>query len=408
MENVDDAHKGSHEGSHGSSRNIKRAMATTKRRGRGEGSVAKRTRKLPSGATVTDWVVRIHIGYGADGRRLRRWFCAPTKAAVLLKVEQEQARHGGAVPRLAPVSMTVAAYLESWLSNMMGARSPLTITAYRRRLELYAIPEIGKVRLASLDGERIAELYRNLRARGVSADNVQKTHKALRRAMNVAIGRGLITRNPTAHIERPRHSPEPGIALTIDQVRVFLAAIRGHRLEAMWWTATFGAMRPGELFALDVADLALDAARIDVRHNLEDDGGRQKLVGAKAHSERSVPIALDVVAVLRAHVAALPTGTTIAFPSPRGFRLRLGRVNPALAVVCAAAGLPRLTSHDLRHTGITLFARTGAHITVARDIAGHTTTDMTAGVYTHTSADMHRSAVIAVAAAVLRPGPDLS
>ena len=247
-------------------------MAAKRRRDRGDGSLFPRTRTLPSGLVVKDWVAVRSLGYDETGKRIRRTFYGRTKAAVQLKVEQARAAAGGT---LAPLNVTtVKDYFESWLADLERSRSPLTVTGYRQRLNLYAFPNIGGLRLDQLDSDRISRLYGTLYERGVSSDNVEKLHKALRRAFNVAIGRGLITKNPALHVERKSHKQAKRASIDAKDVKRFFEAIRGHRFEAMFRLQVMSMMRPGEIFALAWADVLLDKKLVDVRHNLENDNGK--------------------------------------------------------------------------------------------------------------------------------------
>jgi integrase len=59
-----------------------------------------------------------------------------------------------------------------------------------------------------------------------------------------------------------------------------------------------------------------------------------------------------------------------------------------------AAGLPRLTPHDLRHTAASLAVRSGANVKAVQRMLGHASAAMTLGVY----ADLFDDDLDAVAA----------
>jgi len=372
--------------------------STRRRRPKGEGSIFERRRTIPNGRVVTDWVWVVSLGVDDRGRRVRRWFTGKTKRDVREKVARELAKHGGVISR--STGLTVEQYLRSWLADVAATRSPLTARSYRNRIEAFALPNIGWRRLDELDGPIIAKLYRDLRERGVSADHVQKLRKALRRAFNVAIGQGLLARNPIAHVDAPRHRPQRRAHYDAAQLATFFAAARGHRLEALFRLGVMAALRPGELFALEWADVNLDGGYIDVRHTLEDDQGRLSIAPAKADSARRLPLEPQTVDLLRAHAASLEgqaPRSPYVFTSVRGKWLRYGPVDRELAAIAAGAGLPKITLYGLRHSGISLFAEAGVSLRVAADVAGHATTRMTSDVYTHVTSEMHRNAIETIA-----------
>ena len=169
-------------------------------------------------------------------------------------------------------------------------------------------------------------------------------------------------------------------------------------------------MRPGELAALSRADLDLDRGTVDVRQSLRDDRGKLTLVEAKADSGRRIPLAPAIVEVLKRHRQAMQCekhGSPYVFVTESGTWLRTNPANAWLEGIAQKAKLPLTTLYRLRHTGVSLFAETDAHIRVATDIAGHSTTDLTANVYTHAGEAMHRDAVERISRRVLGPSSEI-
>ncbi len=301
---------------------------------------------------------------------------------------------------------TVGDYLESWLADVKLARSPLTYRSYAQHITAYAVPNIGKARLEDLDGNRIALLYKTLTMRGVSADQIQKLRKALRRAFNVAIARGLIARNPVDHVEAPRHRSRERESYDAAQLALFFAAAHGNRLEAMFRLGVLATMRPGELFALEWDDVDLEAGILDVRHSLENDGGKLALVPAKADSARRVPIEAETIGLLLEHAKAMTReghGSSFVFVTRQGAWLRDPINRTILAPICARAKLPKITLYGLRHSGISLFGEAGVGLRVAADMAGHADTATTAQIYTHVGEPQQRAGLERAAALIRRP-----
>lgn len=78
-----------------------------------------------------------------------------------------------------------------------------------------------------------------------------------------------------------------------------------------------------------------------------------------------------------------PNNVTHAFP-------RL--VQQINATRPAAARLPRLRLHDLRHTAATLMLANGEHPKIVQERLGHADISMTLGRYSHVTPDMQREA----------------
>jgi integrase len=364
------------------------------RRKNGEGTWSQRSRTMPSGAVIREWAYIVSLGNDPiTGKRVRRSFYGKTQAEVRLKFEKARAAQGGAIRATDP--LTVGEYLESWLADVERARSGPTARFYEGRIRRFAMPTLGPIRLEEIGNADVERLYRALDRKGVSADNIQKLHRALRRAFNVAIGKGILRTNPCSFVERRPHRTGKRPALDAAQVAIFFRAIRGHRLEAMFRLGILATMRPGELYALEWDDLDLERGLVDVRNSLEEDAPR-KIVPAKADSARKIPIEPETVDALRS-LALAPRAPgkrpSFVFVTPRGDWLSPKETNAALKTVCAAAKLPEMTLYSLRHTGVSLFGEAGVAIRVISDIAGHADTQITTDIYSRATGEMHRDAV---------------
>ena len=82
----------------------------------------------------------------------------------------------------------------------------------------------------------------------------------------------MIPRNPCDTVEKPRAPRREIAALTPDQARLLLEAAKGDPLEALYLLAVTTGLRSGELLGLRWGDLDLDAGRLQVRRQLQDQG----------------------------------------------------------------------------------------------------------------------------------------
>lgn len=80
----------------------------------------------------------------------------------------------------------------------------------------------------------------------------------------------------------------------------------------------------------------------------------------------------------------------LVFVGPKGGRLRRNNFNPIWRVACVAAGVPDAHFHDLRHTGGTLAATTGATIKEIVKRLGHSS-PRAAMIYQHATMDRDKA-----------------
>jgi integrase len=184
------------------------------------------------------------------------------------------------------------------------------------------------------------------------------------------------------------------------QVDTFLDTIAGHRWAGPLRLAVLYGLRRSELLALKWDDVDLDARTITVDQALVEVHGRPVWTeGKNARSRRTFGIDTDTAGHLGAHRSLqhrerllvgsawesfdLLVATTIGRPvSPGNFDQTLDRL-------VARSGLPRLTSHGLRHTAATHMVRQAADVGQLRavaDVLGHSP-DVLIKTYAHVLPD---------------------
>ena len=204
------------------------------------------------------------------------------------------------------------------------------------------------------------------------ASTIAKSYRLLHAICATALEDGLITRNPCvikgASVERPAERP----VATIEQVYAIADAIEP-RYRAMVLLATFCGLRVGELRALRQVNLDLLHRTVAVVEQYQQLGDGTLVLGPPKTDAgvRKVAIPAVIVPDLEAHLAdvgdarAETTSSSPARPAARSERRRSTRHG---TVPCARSGSTGLRFHDLRHTGNTLAAATGAS-TEGADVA---------------------------------------
>jgi integrase len=153
------------------------------------------------------WEGWVSLGaHPVSGKRWRKHVRGATKTEVARKIAQleRQCHHGVAA---VDVGTTVSAWLEAWLAGRVAAGvRPNSIAAYRTDIEYVARSAVGRVRLRDLTPERIEQVYAYVlalpRAGAGSAAHLRRTLNA---ALNVAVQREHLARNPVRLATAPRH-----------------------------------------------------------------------------------------------------------------------------------------------------------------------------------------------------------
>ncbi|MDQ2934069.1 MAG: site-specific integrase [Chloroflexota bacterium] len=364
------------------------------RRGNGEGTMQQRADGR--------WEARLSLGY-VDGRRARKSVFGKTQGEVRQKLTRLLRDHDQGMPIAADERQPLATYLVRWLDD--AARNtvrPRTLDGYQRIIGKHLAPAIGRIPLAKLAPADVQALLNAKSRAGLAPQTVRNVHAVLRRALGQALRWGLVGRNVATLVELPRIARSEVRALSPADAKAILAAVRGDRLEGLVNVTLATGLRQGEALALRWRDVDLEAGTITVRHTLQRLGGAQLVEPKTMRSRRALAASVGTVAALRAHRTRqlqerLWAGSRwsegdYVFTSTIGTPMVAGEVTRRFQQLLAAAGLPRMRFHDLRHGAASLLLAQGIHPRVVMEMLGHSTIAVTMNVYSHVTPALQREA----------------
>jgi integrase len=302
--------------------------------------------------------------------------------------------------------LTVGDFLQGWLSEVARVTvRPRTYASYRYVVGLHLTPALGDLVLASLSPADVQAFLNAKSASGLSPRTVGYLRGVLRGALGHAERTDLVTRN-VARLARPPRIPRRRVSpLSVEQVRTFLAAIVGDRLEALYLVALGVGLRQGEILGLRWSDVDLEGGTLTVRHALARIDGRLELVEPKSvTSRRVVPLPAFVRDALVAHrhrQTAEPLPLRPAPPDPfadlvfvttHGTPLDGITITRRFQHILAGAGLPHQRFHDLRHACASLLLAQGVPARVVMETLGHSEISLTLNTYSHVMPSVGREA----------------
>jgi len=355
-------------------------------------------RMLKSGRTVYD--VRLRDPHG---RLYKRTFRTKREAERFQATElTDRARGAWVDPRRGKV--TVEQYGRQWLARRPDLR-PRTKELYEGLLRLHIFPALGQLEIGAVT----TQVVRAWRAQMLAApkpgvSTTEKCYRLLRAILNTAVQDEAIAKNPCtikgAGTERPAERP----TLTVPQVYALADAI-APEFRALVLTGTFCGLRLGELLALRRRHIDLLHGRLTVAEQAQElrDGtvwfGPPKTEAGR----RTVAVPPHVLPELEFHLDSyVGTGPdALLFAGPDGDPVLRMRFYRAWRKATVAVGFPGVRPHDLRHTGNTLAAATGASTRELMARLGHAS-PRAALIYQHATED--RDGVLAKAISDLIAG----
>lgn len=293
----------------------------------------------------------------------------------------------------------------SWLVRRYVA-SRTDITEKAQEQYAWAIPHIerglGAIPLATLDRDDVTRWIDGLAAGGkLSRRSVQICRTVLRAALAEAVDEGLLPRSPAARVPLPRSVAKPvvekeAVAWTASEVDRFLAATSDHRWAIAFRLGVLYGLRRSEVLALRWDDVDTNKSTLRIDESLVATNEGAAWSNAKnERSRRTIPIDDDTMRALvkrRAEQAAERLAAGIEWEdndlvvATRSGRLVLPRsYDRALATIVERSGLPRLTSHGLRHTAASHMvqsARDLGELRAIADLLGHSP-EMLMNTYAH-------------------------
>lgn len=283
--------------------------------------------------------------------------------------------------------VTVAQWSETWLEALASdpdhPRSPGTITAYRSTLNAHVLPLIGDLSLAKVTEGNIRAVVDKAREAGPHA--ARNTVTLLRSMFNAAVSikAGGLEASPV-NVKAPRRSTRRAGALDTDrtatpaEVRQFAAAMP-EPLRLAVLLGAWCALRQGEVLGLQRRDLlnleTPDAALVNIERQWNPKATPPGYTVPKADSVRRVHIPGSLVPLIVEHLAqrVAPEPTAPLFPSTQVPTQPVSQSNfDRVWREARDTVRPGFRFHDLRHTGLTEFARTGATLKEIMERGGHT------------------------------------
>lgn len=358
------------------------------------------------------WHGRVTVGVRDDGTPDRRHVERKTRAEVTAAVSELEKQRDAKTVRKPGKAWTVTAWLTHWVENVAPlAVNDNTMVGYRVAVRKHLIPGLGAHRLDRLKPEHIEVFYAKMQANGSKPATAHQVHRTFRTALNEAVRRGHLGKNPVQLAKAPKtgdHEVEP---YTVQEVQRLLKAADLRRNSARWAVALALGLRQGEVLGLKWVDVDLDGGFLLVRrsrhrpqyaHGCVEPCGRKaagycpekrrtnsELAATKSRAgRRAVGLPEQLVDLLRAHLKAqemerdgagkLWEENGLVFPDEHGHSPSHRRDWSEWKALLAEAKIRDGRLHDARHTAATVLLILGVPERAVMGLMGWSTTAMAA------------------------------
>ncbi len=322
--------------------------------------------------------------------RLRSAGTFKTKADALVRLSTIDADlHRGAWIDPNAGKTTLDEYAGRWLEqrNELAFR---TRELYGYLLELHVLPTLGRTALINLAPSTIRSWHASLAQ--MHPSTAAKAYRLLSAILRTAVVDGFLVSSPCkvdgAGVERPAERP----VATIAEVGALEAAMPEH-LRLIVDLATWCQLRRAELLGLRRKDVDLDRASIQIEQSRTVTMHGKSLVKAPKTQagRRTIAVPDSLIPKIRNHLErfAGQEPDDLVFMGITGVPLTANVLQVAWQKARAKVDRNDLRLHDLRHTGLTLAAATGATTVELMHRAGHSSS-VAAMRYQHATKERDR------------------
>ena len=309
--------------------------------------------------------------YWHDGRyRSAGIYLTKADALAGLSLIEIDVRRGAWIdPRAGEVTLRI--YGDEWLRN----RPDLAIRTrelYRHVLDKHLYAQFGDTKLTEIAPSKIRGWHANL------ADDhpatAAKAYRLLSSIMRTAVVDGLIVTSPCkvkgAATERAAERP----IATVSEIDGLTLAMPDH-LKLIIPLATWCQLRRGEILGLRRKDFDLAHAMIHIEQSrtFGMDGKSITKQPKSTAGRRRLALPAPLIAVVAGHLSKFtePAPDALVFRGRAGRELTRDALQGSFEKARLTIGRTDLRLHDLRHTGLTLAAATGATTAELMHRAGH-------------------------------------
>jgi len=291
-------------------------------------------------------------------------------------------------------------FVEEWKNQALPALKYATQKHYEYVIDAHLLPSFGNVQLRLISRESIQTMLGN-KLKELSWRTVKHIRTTLGTILGTAEVWGYIEDNPVRKTRLPRRGPRPEKqVLAPAQLRLLLEKLPEPSKSLVWLLVLTG-LRIGELLALRWQDVDLIAGLLKVRRTLYEGHFDEPKTRSSA---RVVPLSSRGLLILSRFKAGPDAPDTLIFRTSQGTPLcRRNLRNRQLDRVCEELKIPKMGWHSLRHANATLLDSVGTPLGTVQALLGHSSPEITRGVYLHSLPAGAREAIEKVEALLIGP-----
>ena len=319
--------------------------------------------------------------------------------------------------------MTVDAWFNRWLKDVVGNRAPNTLRNYRERYEHNVQPFICSMLLRDVK-PMDCQMILNAMESDYAGSTIRQTYMTMGTFFKSAKDNGFIDRHPMDGVRytKPVRAVDDIHFLTVDEQKRFLEAAKGSHNYAQYALILETGLRTGEMIGLTWDAIDWEKRTLTVNKTLEFRYKQDEWRAGPPKTEssyRTIPLTDTAYDILREiydtreyRNESKDLSTILTFMDRKtgqkrklvmrdlvfinwrtGMPAKNSSYDTHLYKLCDEAGIKRFCMHALRHTYATRAIESGMQPKVLQKLLGHASSKTTMDRYVHVTDDSMQKAV---------------
>lgn len=319
--------------------------------------------------------------------------------------------------------MTVDAWFNRWLKDVVSNRAPNTLRNYRERYEHNVQPFIGSMLLRNVK-PMDCQIILNAMESDYAGSTIRQTYMTMGTFFKSAKDNGFIDRHPMDGVRytKPVRAVDDIHFLTVDEQKRFLEAAKGSHNYAQYALILETGLRTGEMIGLTWDAIDWEKRTLTVNKTLEFRYKQDEWRAGPPKTEssyRTIPLTDTAYNILRLiydtreyRNESKDLSTVLTFMDRKtgqkrklvmrdlvfinwrtGMPAKNSSYDTHLYKLCDDAGIKRFCMHALRHTYATRAIESGMQPKVLQKLLGHASITTTMNRYVHVTDDSMKKAV---------------
>lgn len=360
--------------------------------------------------------------YSYHGRKGQQSFHTLVEAKNWRQEQLYLCRHPELRTATSP-DMTVDAWFNRWLKDVVGNRAPNTLRNYRERYEHNVQPFIGSMLLRDVK-PMDCQMILNAMESDYAGSTIRQTYMTMGTFFKSAKDNGFIDRHPMDGVRytKPVRAVDDIHFLTVDEQKRFLEAAKGSHNYAQYALILETGLRTGEMIGLTWDAIDWEKRTLTVNKTLEFRYKQDEWRAGPPKTEssyRTIPLTDTAYGILRKiydtreyRNESNGLSTVLTFMDRKtgqkrklvmrdlvfinwrtGMPAKNSSYDTHLYKLCDEAGIKRFCMHALRHTYATRAIESGMQPKVLQKLLGHASSKTTMDRYVHVTDDSMQKAV---------------